>query len=192
MGLHAQRWTCPSLRFGANHFRTDVSGLLMDDIGTIVSLKARYPGRAALLQTLEALWTSHPPSFIHLVDPTTTQNTSQILSSLISLLPGAHRTVKLSALELVTPKVLFDHTLNGLANFTPTWQDGLNWSSTLAAYSDNWDAFVHALQTLYQTQGLDGNCIIVIENAERLREFVPTCITPLARLADLVGTSFHR
>jgi origin recognition complex subunit 5 len=104
--------------------------------------------------------------------------------------------VQMDATECITPKLFFDRILNGLADWTPNWEDGAqNWASTSGErHNHSLDAFVHGLRALYQEKlGVgsqqQANVIIVISFAERLKETVPTLINPLTRLTDLASAS---
>jgi origin recognition complex subunit 5 len=177
------------------------------------SLELRNPGRQSLLSTLRGFWSTSPPAFVYIYDPLTKLNTSNLVSDLLSLLEetGSDRTnsldlgpgllrAQIDGTECVSPKVLFDRVLNGLANWIPKWEDGcLNWASTKGEnFSDNFDAFVHGLRTLYDEKGKSSdpfglsqsnqgkNVVIAVTYAERLKESIPNLVAPLARLADIV------
>lgn len=167
----------------------------METENALTGLEQRWPGRESLVSSLYASWSAYPPPFMHISDPTTANATEQLLSSLLQVVRqnSGLFSVQLDATECITSKLLFDRILNGLADWTPSWEDGaLNWVSTLdERYTENLDGFIHALQALHrirakpEAQG-GPNMVIIISKAERLKELLPNIVTPLARLADLV------
>lgn len=176
------------------------------------TMELRYPGRQSLISTLRGFWSTSPPAFIYIYDPLTKLNTAKLLSDLLSLFENSESgsdgldlgpgllCAQIDGTECVSPKILFDRVLNELAKWTPKWEDGcLNWASTKSEnYSDNFDAFVHGLRTLYEEKGTSRdpfgssqpgqgkNVAIIVTYAERLKETIPNIVAPLARLADLV------
>jgi origin recognition complex subunit 5 len=172
----------------------------MDPKTTLASLEQQWPGRESLVSSLHALWSTYPPPFIHIYDPTTAIITEKLLSDLLHLVQthSGLLSVHIDATECITPKLLFDRILNGLADWIPKWEDGaLNWISTLGErYTENLDGFIHALQALHQRKSESENqkgpnIVILVSKAERLKESLPNIVTPLARLADLVRDSVH-
>jgi origin recognition complex subunit 5 len=170
--------------------------------GGLADLLQRWPGREPLASTLFSFWSTSPPPCIHICDPTTAQGTERMIPELLKAANQVPDTpqlfsVQMDATECITPKLLFDRILNGLADWTPSWEDGAqSWASTSGErHSHSLDAFVHGLRALYQEKlGVgsqqQANVIIVISFAERLKETVPTLINPLTRLADLVCTLY--
>ncbi|KIM24954.1 hypothetical protein M408DRAFT_331435 [Serendipita vermifera MAFF 305830] len=159
----------------------------------------RWPGRESLASTLFSFWTTSPPACVHICDPTTAQGTAKMFPELLKAAHEATDTprifsVQLDATECISSKLVFDRILNGLADWTPSWEDGAqNWAPASGErHNHSLDAFVHGLRALYQERlGIDSqqqaNMIIFISFAERLRESVPTLINPLTRLADLTS-----
>ena len=168
----------------------------------LAGLLPRWPGRESLASTLFSFWSTSPPSCIHICDPTTAQGTAKMIPELLKAVQRLPHTphifsVQMDATECITPKLLFDRILNGLADWTPSWEDGGQcWASTLGErHNHSLDAFVHGIRALYQEKlGIgsqeQANIVIVISFAERLKETVPALINPLTRLADLVRTDY--
>ena len=168
---------------------------------SLTGLAQRWPGRESLASALFSFWSTSPPPCVHICDPTTAQGTEKMFPELLKAADEATDTphifsVQMDATECVTPKLLFDRILNGLAGWTPRWEDNnQNWASASGErHNHSLDAFVHGLRALYQEKlGIGSqqhaNIIIVISFAERLKETVPALINPLTRLADLVRTS---
>lgn len=172
----------------------------MDPKSMLTSLEQQWPGRESLLSSLYAFWSTYPPPFMHICDPTTAVITEKLLSDLLRLVQthSGLLFVHIDATECITPKLLFDRILNGLADWVPDWEDGaLNWISTIGErYTENPDGFIHALQALHRHKSesenqKSPNMVILVSKAERLKEFLPNIVTVLARLTDLVRDSIH-
>ncbi len=174
-------------------------------------------GYEALISRLEALVTSYPPDFIFIHDPTTPRITATVIRDCVRALgpfPCLHiSSAFINPISCFTPRILYDTTINALANWSPTWEDGCkNWSgpsgSSDQRYNDSFDAFVHGLQALRSTLGSDTRPIpvngkgktkvassdeiefrmlLVIEQAEKLKEQLPDLVVPLVRLRELVS-----
>jgi len=167
----------------------------------IGDLSALYPGRKSFISDLVNLLTNTPPPFLHIYDPTTTSYTSKFLTAAFSALKvGSYGTpilfAEVSAVECLTPRLLFDRVLNELADWEPSWEDGAtNWAATTLGerYNDGLDGFMHGLRDLVpQMMEKHGwkeqpNVLLAFDHAERLKETLPTLLTPLARLSDLVS-----
>jgi len=166
----------------------------------IDELSALYPGRKSFISDLVNLLTTSPPGFVHVYDPTTTSYTSKLLTAAFSALKDASYGTpilfaQVSAFECLTPRLLFDRVLNELADWEPDWENGAsNWTGTLGKrYNDGLDGFMHGLRALVpQMMEKCGwkeqpNILLAFDDAERLRETLPTLLTPLARLSDLVS-----
>ena len=167
----------------------------------IGDLSALYPGRKSFISDIINLLTTTPPSFLHIYDHTTTSYTSRFLGAGISALKAASLGTpilfaEVSALECLTPRLLFDRVLNELADWEPDWEDGAtNWAATTFGerYNGGLDDFMHGLRYLVpQMMEKHGwkeqpNVLLAFHDAERLKETLPTLLTPLARLSDLVG-----
>lgn len=161
----------------------------------------KWQGRESLASTLFSFWTTSPPPCIHICDPTTAQGTAKIIPELLNVAHQAADTpqifsVQMDATECITPKILFDRILNGLADWTPDWEDNAqNWAPASGErHNHSLDAFVHGLRALYQERlGIGSQqqaiVVVVISFAERLKETVPALINPLTRLADLARCS---
>lgn len=127
-----------------------------------------------------------PPPFIFLNDPIAPKFT---LQNLLPALKSNTRLVHVDSISCFGPRLLYDTILNGLAQHTPSWDDGCkNWSQDIA--NDSFDSFLHALKALHTSLSENGSkhlrLIVVIEKPERLRERMPDVIVPLTRLAELV------
>ena len=168
----------------------------------LTAILKEHPGRETLITTLHTYWTTFSPPFLHIYDPTTPQNTVQIVRALLSLIreqvSSSLLSIVLDATECVTPKLMFDRILNGLAEWTPDWNAGVvNWASSSGErYGGSLDAFIHGIRALHrdkvkETLASSLSMIIVITNAERLKENAPGIIVPLMRLRDLVGDHHH-
>ncbi len=168
----------------------------------IGDLSALYPGRKSFISDLVNLFTTTPPPFLHIYDPTTTSYTSKFLTAAFSALNEASYgtpilLAQVSAFECLTPRLLFDRVLNELAHWEPDWENGAsNWAVTLGErYNDGLDSFMHGLHELvpqmmekYEWKE-QPNILLAFDDAERLRETLPNLLTPLARLSDLVRRS---
>lgn len=160
-----------------------------------LELVRAHPGRETLITRLHTYWASSSPPFVHIYDPTTPQDTSQIIQTLLSQLQE-QSSVVLDATECVTPKLVFDRILNGLAEWTPDWDAGsTNWASNASGerYNGSIDAFIHGLRVLHREK--QKPMIIVVTHAERLKENIAGVVIPLSRLRDLtslpISVVFH-
>jgi hypothetical protein len=165
----------------------------------IGDLSALYPGRKSFISDLVNLLTTSPPPFLHVYDPTTISYTSKLLATAFSALNDTSDGTpilfaQVSAFECLTPRLLFDRVLNELADCEPDWEDGAsNWAATLGErYNDGLDGFMHGLRDLVprmmEKHGWkeQPNVLLAFDDAERLKDTLPTLLTPLARLSDLV------
>ncbi|GJE92400.1 Origin recognition complex subunit 5 [Phanerochaete sordida] len=160
---------------------------------------------------LLSLLSSRPPPFIYVHDPCTPRvATSTIVSGLRSLAHKPHTNMTfacVNCLACFNPRLLFDTALNALAGWSPTWEDGCaNWGGSLDGqsqrFNENFDGFTHGLRTLWNDQlagrlhpppqasargkaTAEARLILVLENAEKLKETMPDLLAPLARLAEL-------
>lgn len=157
--------------------------------------RGQYPGRESMIDALAQLWGHSPPSFIHIWDPTSSKDTLDSLSHLLdTTIQPKPLWAHLDPVECISPKILFDRTLNALNNWTPDWEnDCINWTGPSGErYNENLDAFLHGLRITHSTMTSEKErrtLVLLFSNAERLKENLPSLITPLARLADLVFTS---
>ena len=166
----------------------------------IGDLSALYPGRKSFISDLVTLLTTAPPPFLHIYDPTTTSYTSKLLTAALSALKEESYgtpvlVAQVSAFECLTSRLFFDRILNKLADWEPDWEDGAaNWAATLGErYNDSLDSFMHGIRELVpQVMEKHGwkeqpNVLLAFDDAEKLKDTLPTLLIPLARLSDLVS-----
>ncbi|KAK0234567.1 origin recognition complex subunit 5 C-terminus-domain-containing protein [Armillaria nabsnona] len=150
------------------------------------------------LREVSSLLHASPPPFIFINDPIAPRSTAQALlgalSSTTSTATSTHY-VHINAVTCFSARLLFDAILNGLARWTPSWEEGCtNWSgpNDTGRYNESLDAFLRGLKTLYSfLHHGSGHLsqvtrfVIVIERAERLKDRLPDLIVPLTRLAEM-------
>ncbi|KAG7440099.1 uncharacterized protein BT62DRAFT_976133 [Guyanagaster necrorhizus] len=150
------------------------------------------------LREVSFLLHASPSPFIFINDPISPRMTTQAvlgaLSSTTSTTISMHL-VHVNAVTCFSARLLFDAILNGLAQWTPSWEEGCtNWSgpNDTRRYNESLDAFLRGLKTLYSfLHHSDSNLprvtrfVIVIERVERLKDRLPDLIVPLTRLAEM-------
>lgn len=159
------------------------------------------PGYESFATLVTDLLATSPPPFIYIHDATTSRITSSVVSSVLDALPNEppirHATVNASTCFVA--RLLYDAVIQKLANWTPTWESGCQlWGDQ--RWNDNFDAFIHGLReisterskssatkTKGQTVQPTLKMAIVIERAEKLKDYLPDLLVPLTRLAESVG-----
>ncbi|KAF9036920.1 hypothetical protein BDZ89DRAFT_1061614 [Hymenopellis radicata] len=144
------------------------------------------------MDELKYLLETSPPPFIFVSDPVGPRTSAKALRSLLSSLRPQLHFVQVNAIACFTPKLFYDVVLNGLAEWTPDWEEGCaNWPGTsdFARYSDSLDGFMHGIKAVHgslcQDEG-SKKLVLAIEQSERLAEKLPEIIVPLTRLAEIV------
>jgi origin recognition complex subunit 5 len=159
------------------------------------ALQQSYPGRATFITTISTFALARSPSFIHVHDPFTFQQTRTLLSEVLPAVARQNTLVRHTIVDCAlcfTPKLLFTSVLNGLAEFKPTWADGYRtWTSNDDAPIDGTDSFLHGLRNILGggrgggTQQR-GSAVIVFVNPESMRFPQQNMTTTMTRLAELV------
>ena len=177
-------------------------------------------GYANLRSELSELVASYPPPFIYVHDPHTSRiATSTVVSTLSTLktnganIAFAHA----NAVACFTPRLLYDTALNALAGWSPDWEDGCaNWTGPLEGtsqrFNESFDGFTHGVRAVYneliakhEDSAVNGKgknkaaverlpdlrLVLVIEDAECMKENMPDIIAPLTRLHELVSVWGH-
>ncbi|PVF96680.1 hypothetical protein CPB86DRAFT_761732 [Serendipita vermifera] len=165
----------------------------------LATLAQTWPGRESVISTLYGFWSSSPPAFIHICDPITIKETGKLVSKLLSAiegLPNARKllSVQVDATECVNQRVTFEKIINGLVKWAPDWENGaLSWRSKSGeGVGNSLDTFLHALravsrETMEEERSTASSMVVIVNNADRLKDNVPGLITPLARLSDLTS-----
>lgn len=161
------------------------------------------PGYESFGTLFTDLLTTSPPPFVYIRDFTTPHITSRVVSSALTALPDKppilHAIVNAST--CFTARLLYDTIIQKLAGWTPTWESGCQlWGDQ--RWNDSFDGFIHGLRaisversksSMVKTRGKTVQStlkvIIVIERAERLKEYLPDLLVPLSRLAETVSLS---
>lgn len=151
---------------------------------------------------LASLLSLYPPPFLHIHDP---QNNFKYTDSLSSLHQSRRAFISIDSTECISQRVLFSRVINGLAKWTVEWEENCeSWGGpVLGSWDSGFDAFAHALRELWREilkvkdngdqeraetpQERPDSIVILFENCERLKDFVPTLFVPLTRLAELVS-----
>lgn len=159
------------------------------------------PGYESFAILFKDLLTTSPPPFIYIHDVSTPHITSSVVSSVLAALPDnppfLHAIVNAST--CFTARLLYDTVIQRLANWTPTWESGCQlWGDQ--RWNDNFDGFIHGLRAISversksptaktrgQTTQSTPKMAIIIERAERLKEYLPDLLVPLSRLAESVS-----
>lgn len=147
------------------------------------------------------LLTTSPPPFIYIHDVVTPQITSSVISSVLAALPDKPPFLRaiVNASTCFTARLLYDTVIQKLANWTPTWESGCQlWGDQ--RWNDNFDGFIHGLRAVSSeisknsTAKARGQAVqptpkiaIVVERAEKLKEYLPDLLVPLSRLAESVS-----
>ena len=167
-------------------------------------------GYAEIASQLLTLVAAHPPPFIYVHDPSTPRVTASAVSSTLRGLQDRPELnlafAHINAVSCFTPRLLYDNALNALAGWEPAWEDGCaNWSGPLEGtsqrFNESFDGFTHGLRAVWndvlartRQDGHGGKAtaeqtrlVMLVENADRLKETMPDLLAPLARLAELVS-----
>ncbi|XP_038104064.1 origin recognition complex subunit 5 [Culex quinquefasciatus] len=153
----------------------------MDQAVQVIS--ARYPCRKALIQKLYQLFGDgdpFPPA-VYLYGHTSTGKSS-ILQAFLPLLDSSTTPTSwaiLSAIECYTNKILFETILNRLTGHVPC---AANAYASLASV-DSMKDFVAQLARLSPSRSY----IVVLENAERVRDMDHNVLPMLLRLPEVTG-----
>lgn len=151
----------------------------------------------SVLFEVSTLVESSPPPFIYINDPVSPALTAKALQDSYSS-PASGQRVRLAHLNAVrcfNARLFYDSALNALADWVPDW-DNLceNWGAKDGhRYNDNFDSFLHGLTAIDAAQPSSSSdsgptrFIISIENADRLKDYIPDLLIPLTRLAELVS-----
>jgi origin recognition complex subunit 5 len=201
-----RQWPVVSLKF---------LNCMEDESSIIEGLSDANPGYEELISQLYTTLSSASPPFIYITDsvaPRITANTTRsILQALRDAGSDSHRTrfAQANAVACVTPRLLYDTILNGLAGWNVDWANGCeNWTvaGNEQRWNDSMDGFLHGLQAVANTSsgstettrkgkrkvGVRDNqrtrMVVTIERAEKLKETLPDLIVPLTRLGELVRT----
>lgn len=170
---------------------------------------------------LTSLITAYPPPFIYVHDPATPHLAASALRSALLDLKGSVdinlRIALVDAVMCFNPRLLYDTVLNALAEWSPTWEDGCNnWegpsSSQGQRFNESFDAFVHGIQAVQnsihikststavntsgkarqvESRNAETRIVVLIERAERLKEYMTDLLVPLTRLSELVRHLFE-
>ena len=173
-------------------------------LGLVTSITEMIlPGYESFGTLFTDLLTTSPPPFVYIRDFTTPHITSRVVSSALTALPDKppilHAIVNAST--CFTARLLYDTIIQKLAGWTPTWESGCQlWGDQ--RWNDSFDGFIHGLRaisversksSMVKTRGKTVQStlkvIIVIERAERLKEYLPDLLVPLSRLAETVSLS---
>lgn len=163
-------------------------------------------GYEAFATLFSDLLTTSPPPFIYIHDAVTPHITSRVVSSVLTALPDEppflHTIVNAST--CFTARLLYDTVIQKLVNWTPEWESGCQlWGDQ--RWNDSFDAFIHGLRAISsedskspttKTRGQIAQSApkiaIVIERAEKLKEYLPELLVPLSRLAESVSRNWIR
>lgn len=173
-------------------------------------------GYANLGYELSELVASYPPPFVYVHDPHTTRiATTTVVSTLSTLRKNGTNIAfaHVNAVACFTPRLLYDTALNAFAGWSPSWEDGCaNWigplEGTSQRFNESFDGFTHGIRAVYNEVLLkykgstingkgkhkamverlsDLRLVLVIEDAQRLKENMPDILAPLTRLHELVS-----
>ncbi|XP_055615999.1 origin recognition complex subunit 5 [Toxorhynchites rutilus septentrionalis] len=145
----------------------------------VEAINARYPCREDLVRKLYQLYGDggqFPPA-LYLYGHTSTGKSS-IVQALLHRLAGTKYAI-LNAIECYTNKILFESIVNELEGHVLSVENGYSSLVTCDCMKD----FVGKLQELDATQ----NYIIVLENAERVRDMDHNVLPMLLRLPEVTG-----
>lgn len=162
-----------------------------------------HPGHHVLVEHLLTLYTASPPPFVYLEDPVSARLTFQVVLDTIRALrrsnnsPSDFDFAVVNALSCLQPRILYDTVLNALGGGMPSWISGcINYPCTSRLegegqrWNDGFDGFVAGLRNIWhikqQIQPKKLHFIILVENAERLRDRVASVVNPLTNLKELV------
>lgn len=164
-------------------------------------IKMILPGYESFATLFTDLLATSPPPFIYIHDVATSHITSSVVSSVLAALsdepPSLHAIVNAST--CFTARLLYDTVIQKLVNWTPTWESGCRlWGDQ--RWNDNFDGFIHGLRAISleksksspaktrgQTAQSTPKIVIVIERAEKLKEYLPDLLVPISRLAESVS-----
>uniref|UniRef100_A0A1Q3EWP7 Origin recognition complex subunit 5 n=1 Tax=Culex tarsalis TaxID=7177 RepID=A0A1Q3EWP7_CULTA len=150
----------------------------MEQVVNVISEK--YPCRKGLIQKLYQLFGDgdpFPPA-VYLYGHTSTGKSS-ILQAFLPLLEATTKHAILNAIECYTNKILFETILNRLEGHVPCAANGYRSLTSVDCMKD----FVAQLQRL----PADRNYILVVENAERVRDMDHNVLPILLRLPEVSG-----
>ncbi|KIP09359.1 hypothetical protein PHLGIDRAFT_504934 [Phlebiopsis gigantea 11061_1 CR5-6] len=150
-------------------------------------------GYANLGYELSELVASYPPPFVYVHDPHTTRiATTTVVSTLSTLRENGANIAfaHVNAVACFTPRLLYDTALNAFAGWSPSWEDGCaNWigplEGTSQRFNESFDGFTHGIRAAMVERLSDLRLVLVIEDAQRLKENMPDILAPLTRLYEL-------
>jgi origin recognition complex subunit 5 len=156
-----------------------------------------YPEASALLEDLSDLLALSPPPFLYVHDPTTPRRTNSAIDALLTELSSSDKTLRhasLDAISCFSARIFYDTTINALTHHEPTWESGAaNWGTE--RYNESLDAFLHGIRAAAnhvaeEEEGRleDVQMVLLVENAERMKDATPELLVPLARLYELVSS----
>ena len=148
-----------------------------------------------MLEQLPELLSACPPPLIHIHDP---HDQLEYHSTLSDIQQTQRAYVSIDCIECLSQRVLFSRIVNGLANWTPSWDAGGEcWgSNALGVWDTSFDTFAKALKKLWlsildsdedEDHAAPEAMVIVLRNAEVLKERLGEVLVPLTRLSELVS-----
>lgn len=159
------------------------------------------PGYESFATLFTDLLTTSPPPFIYVHDVSTARITSAAISSVLATLPNQPPVLHaiVNASTCFTARLLYDAVIQKLADWTPTWESGCQlWGDQ--RWNENFDGFIHGLRaisaerskgstakTRKQSAQSAPKIAIVIERAEKLKDYLPDLLVPLSGLAESVS-----
>lgn len=164
----------------------------MDDVlSTLLKdLSGKHPGHFDLLQTLcSFLQADAVPGFIHVHAPTSTKHSQQVVQTLLQRISEITPLLYLclNGIDCFSSRSFYRHVLHALSTQCQSKPGGLEGFIPLEdiqPYTSDLDNFLRALRLISKKSS--ATILIVIDRAEKFKEFLPDLWTPLSRLDELV------
>jgi origin recognition complex subunit 5 len=181
--------------------------------GLNAELERREPTRKMeplSIQRLSTLLSTSPPPFIFIHDPYTALASTYLKSNLSSIASTSQTVwVNIDCIECFTPRLLYTRIINALSGWDAHLEEGGGecWGGIERGRWDmSWDVFVQALKDVHvEILSRDGGnkkerdegvslsdddeqlrFVLIFEKAERMKDFLPSLVVPITRLAELV------
>jgi origin recognition complex subunit 5 len=166
------------------------------------NLIADHPAHTAYIDHLTTLVVVAPQPFLLINERDSPRLAAyiarRVLHSIQHNSPSDYPPLRFAALDAVAcvhPRIVYDTILNALGEGVSAWEDGsMNWpysDDAAVRWNDSFDGFLAGLRAIsakYRSKRASEppRLVVLIENAERLKDNVSAIFQPLTNLQELV------